>query len=191
MPGPQFENASPVGSWLKKNWRSLAAVIILALMAAGAAYFYNNYRNRVALLQPAFEGISASPSPIVSSPAAEDQNDAVKGAAIPEAIRDGSDITVTAAKGNGTTHLARQALKEYLKDKPELAQQLSAEQRIYIEDYLRKHLTDQPKTLHPGDQLSFSNDMIQIAIDTALDLTENQIKNLSQYVPLVPSLMTP
>lgn len=191
MPGPHFGNESPAGSWLKKNWRSLAAMLILALLATGAAYFYNSYRSRVALLAPALKDITASPGPAISSPVTGASNNAVKGATTPEANRDGADIIVTAAKGNGATHLARQALKEYLKDKPELAQKLSAEQRIYIEDYLRKHLTDQPKTLHPGDRLTFSNNDIQNAIDLALNLTDSQIKNLSRYAPLVPSLMTP
>lgn len=190
MPGPQFGDESPVGSWLKNNWRSLAAVLILALLATGAAYFYNSYQGRVALLTPALEDITASPSPAISSPVAGDSNNAVKGAISPEASRNGADIIVTAAKGNGTTHLSRQALREYLKDKPELAQKLSAEQRIYIEDYLRKHITGEPKTLHIGDQISFSDDTIKIATDLALNLTDSQIKNLSQYVPLVPSLMT-
>ena len=191
MPGPEFKNESPVGDWLKKNWRSLAAVLILALLASGAAYFYNNYRERVSSLKPALEDISTSPSPTASASASSINQSSAQTTATPEASRSEADIIVTAAKGNGATHLSRQALKEYLKNKPELAQKLSAEQRIYIEDYLRKHITGQPKTLHVGDQISFSDNAIKTAIDLALNLTDSQIKNLSRYVPLVPSLMTP
>ena len=73
----------------------------------------------------------------------------------------------------------------------ELAKKLGPEQRIYIEDYLRKNLDNQSKTLHAGDQLTFPNNNIQSAIDKALTLNYSQIKNLGQYVSLVPSLMTP
>lgn len=186
MPGPQF-NLSSSDSWLKKNWRPLAAVAIVALLVGGAVYFYKNYQSRISLLKPALENINTANNPSAVSV----NKNQIKGSSLPEVNRKGSDIVVTAAPGNGATHLARQALKEYLKDKPELAQKLVAEQRIYIEDYLQKHLTDRPKTLHVGDQLTFPDGEIEKAIDLALALNNSQLQNLTKYVPLVPSLMTP
>ncbi|MBU2037096.1 hypothetical protein KJ866_02775 [Patescibacteria group bacterium] len=190
MPGPQFNGPAP-DNWFRQNWRKLAAVLILALLATGTVYFYRNYQKRIATLKPALEKIITSASPIVNAPVTAANDNQIKETSTPKATIDESGVTVFAAKGNGQTHLARQALKEYLKDKPELSQKIGAEQRIYIEDYLRKHLADQSIVLHVGDQLTFSNNNIENAINAALALNDSQIKNLSQYVPLVPSLMTP
>lgn len=186
MPGPQFNNGQNGDSWFYRHSRKIVFTATIVLLLIGASYFYRSYQTRTALLKPTLEQLTtATPSPSV--------NESVKNAlsSAPVAEKSSDKIIVTAAKGNGQTHLARQALKEYLKDKPELAQKLGAEHRIYIEDYLRKHLTEPKKTLHAGDQLSFSDKDIQNAIDAALALNDNQIKNLGQYVPLVPSLMTP
>lgn len=191
MPGPQFNNGQASNSWFSRHSRKIAFAVIIALLLIGANYFYQSYQARTTLLKPTLDQLTTySPSP--AAIATKTTNNSVKSATsiVPVAEKSNDKIIVTAAKSNGQTHLARQALKEYLKDKPDLAQKLGAEQRIYIEDYLRKHLTDQPKSLHPGDQLSFSDNNIQNAIDAALALNDNQIKNLSQYVPLVPSLMT-
>ncbi len=188
MPGPQFGNNQNGAGWLNRHYRKIVFAMIIAFLAIGASYFYQSYQTRTALLRPALDRITASPNPTAVA-----TNDKIKGTinSVPAAEKDSNKIVVTAAKGHGQTHLARQALKEYLKDKPELTQKLGPEQRIYIEDYLRKQLTDQPKTLHIDDQLTFSDNGIQNAINAALALNDNQIKNLGQYVPLVPSLMTP
>ncbi len=195
MPGPQF-SADPNGSgWLGRHWRKTIIILTLALMFTGAAYFYQSYQTRTALLRPVLEQITASPSPTASIKAQlpTTSSKKIENATSPASLteQNNGQITVTAAKGNGVTHLARQALKEYLKDKPKLAQRLGTEQRIYIEDYLRKHLASQPKTLRVGDQLTFSDNDIQSAVNQALALSDDQIKNLNKYVPLVPSLMTP
>ena len=119
------------------------------------------------------EVLSGAPSRVLSS-------------FIPEVNAENGQFTVKAAQGNGATHLARYALKEYLKDK-ELKNELGAEQKIFIEDYLRKHVV-YPPTLHPGNQLVFSENLIKEAIQKAQALSPAQIQNLSQYVPLVPSI---
>jgi len=192
MPGPQF-GGNGNSSWLKQNSRKITYALIILLLATGAFYFYRSYQNRTALLEPALKGITASPTPSASPSASPQTNDEnVKGAQspVPQITQAGQDIIATAVKGNGATHLARQALKEYLKDKPELAQKLKPEHRIFIEDYLQKHLPDQAKTLRVGDRITFSANDFQAAIDKALTLNDNQLKNLNKYVPLVPSLMT-
>lgn len=197
MPGPQFGNGAG-SEWFKRNSRGIAYALIVLLLAAGAYYFYQSYQARTALLKPALDGITASPTPAASqtspsagktAPANNESAKSVQNPA-PQTKQSGQDIVATAAKGNGATHLARQALKEYLKDKPELAQKLRPEQRIFIEDYLQKHLPNRPKTLQVGEQITFSANDFQTAVDKALALNDSQIKNLGQYVSLVPSLMT-
>ncbi len=212
MPGPQFNQDGPEKSWLARHSSKIVIAVIVILLAIGGGYFYKSYQQRKAVLKPALENImspSAMPSPVPSptgspstakTPGAKIFSPAISPTpqppptigmpgAVPEIKKTDNEIVATAVKGNGLTHLARYALKEYLKEKPELAGQLKAEHKIYIEDYLQKH-TAHSKILKVGDEISFSNELIKEAIDQAQKLTDSQIKNLGQYVPLVPSLMT-
>lgn len=89
----------------------------------------------------------------------------------------------TAARSEGVTHLARRAVKEYLGSTQE---SLSAEQKIYAEDYLKKKIG--AKVLAVGEKVEFSNDLIKQGIEKAKGLDQKQIENLSKYVPLVKNL---
>ena len=90
-----------------------------------------------------------------------------------------------AEPGEGITHLARKALKEYLQEKGE-GLNLTPEHKIYIEDYLQKKTGDY--WLEVGQKLTFSEELIKEAIEKAQTLTEEQLQNLSQYAKLVPEL---
>jgi len=91
----------------------------------------------------------------------------------------------TAEPGEGITHLARKALRDYLKEKGgEL--NLSPEHKIFIEDYLQKKTGDY--WLKVGQKLTFSEELIKEAIEKARSLTPEQLQNLTQYAKLVPSL---
>jgi len=90
----------------------------------------------------------------------------------------------TAEAGEGITHLARKALREYLEDKG--GPDLTPEQKIYIEDYLQNRIGDRPLEL--GEKISFSENLITEAIDRAQQLTPEQLENLQQYSALVPLL---
>jgi len=192
MPGPQF-GAPDNPNWLKRHFQKIAATLIIVLLAVGGFYFYQSYQQRVKTLAPALENIAASPTATISakpSPTPQETLQAKCPAGCPAKTQNqGNEIVVTIAKGQGRTHAARAALKEYLKDKPELKAQLTPEHLIYLEDWLQKQV--EPKTtLHPGDQISFSDETFAHALEAALQLTDGQLKNLSQYVPLVPSLQT-
>ncbi len=100
--------------------------------------------------------------------------------AAPEGRKEAGKIIETAAKGNGITHLARRALKDYLEDNP---QELTNEHKIYIEDYLKDRAG--PLPLDPGDELAFDENLIQEAIDASLALSDGQLKNLEKYSALV------
>jgi len=93
-------------------------------------------------------------------------------------------VTVTAVRGNGLTHMARRAVAEYLSTRG--TQGVTAEHKIYIEDYLRKHAT--AGSIHIGSQISFSETDIQHAIELSLKLSEGQLNNLHQYSVRVPNL---
>lgn len=90
-----------------------------------------------------------------------------------------------AGKGEGLTHLARRALKKYLKDHPQNFT-VTPEHKIYIEDYIAKGLGG--RWLRVGEEVEISEELIKEAINKAKNLSAVQLQNLSQYVQLVPTL---
>jgi hypothetical protein len=91
----------------------------------------------------------------------------------------------TAQTGEGITHLARRVLKKYLQEKPQDFE-VTAEHKIYIEDYLAKKMGD--RWLNLGEELEFSEPLLKEAIEKAKDLTPAQLENLTQFSQLVPSI---
>ncbi len=91
----------------------------------------------------------------------------------------------TAQKGDSLTLLARQAVKQYLEKNP--VDGLTKEHKIYMEDYLRKHVGRSAR-INPGEQVSFSKDLIKSAVDSAQKLNANQLKNLQKYSARVSNL---
>ena len=90
-----------------------------------------------------------------------------------------------AEKGEGMTHLARRALKEYLQENPQNFE-ITPEHKIYIEDYITKKLGG--RWLELGETLEISEDLLKEGIEKAEDLSPEQLQNLTQYSQLVPSL---
>lgn len=81
-------------------------------------------------------------------------------------------------KGEGTTHLARRALAHYLEKNADSS--LTAEHKIYIEDYLRKNIS-QTGHIALGTSAEFSKSLIKQAIDASKNLNDAQLKNLQKY----------
>ncbi len=90
----------------------------------------------------------------------------------------------TATKGDGSTNLARRALANYLEKNPDSS--LTAEHKIYIEDFLRRQVKS--GNLKIGDTREFSKSMIANAIEKSKGLSEKQLENLQKYSQRVPSL---
>lgn len=97
---------------------------------------------------------------------------------------EGSFIVI-AGKGNGVTHLARMSLANYLEKNPD--SQLTAEHKIYIEDYLRKKVGFKGRVF-TGTSVEFSKNLIQEAIGKSKQLNDKQLQNLHKYAVMVPSL---
>ncbi len=85
-------------------------------------------------------------------------------------------ITKTASRGDGITHLARSAIKDYL---AESGKTLSAEQKIYAEDYVQNKIGSE--FLEVDQKISFSKDLLREAVEKSEGLEEWQIENLKQY----------
>lgn len=83
-----------------------------------------------------------------------------------------------AQKGEGTTHLARRALSHYLEKNADSS--LTAEHKIYIEDYLRKNVSSKGHIM-VGTSVEFSKALIKQAIDASKNLNDAQLKNLQKY----------
>ena len=83
------------------------------------------------------------------------------------------------------TTLARRATKHYLEKNP--TEGLSAEHKIYIEDYLRRQ-SNHSAGVNLGEKVSFSKDLISQAVSMSKGLNENQLKNLQKYSALVNGL---
>ncbi len=92
-------------------------------------------------------------------------------------------IVVAAGSGDGMTHLARRATAQHITQNN--IDYLDAAQKVYIEDYLRKQVTQ--VNVLPGTEISFSNEAIATAIQRAQDLSEVQRANLAKYAARVSS----
>ncbi len=94
-------------------------------------------------------------------------------------------IVITVRQGYGLTHLAEQALNEFLlnmtfTEQEEFSDLLNLGQRVFIEDYI-KDKTEKKKYYYTGDKIAFSRDLIKEAIRASKKLTQMQIENLSKY----------
>ncbi len=94
-----------------------------------------------------------------------------------------SQITIKAKMGDGVTHLARNAVAEYIKDKDI---SLSKEQKLYAETVLKNQYYQ--KSLNTGQDISFNLDHLSDTVQKAQNLTEGQIHAWSKYTASVPSL---
>lgn len=175
--------------WIQDNLRIIISILIVIAIAAGI-YSYSK-RAESPMLKNADqateeiddEGVSAilekgdnTQPEIIERKKAETQ--------VSSQETERSFIEV-AAKGEGRTHLARRALANYLEKNSDSS--LSPEHKIYIEDYLRKKASAS-SSLHPGNSVEFSKDLIQDAISKSKNLNQNQLKNLHKYAVRVPSL---
>jgi hypothetical protein len=97
-------------------------------------------------------------------------------------------IRVQAQRGDGITHLARRAVQDYLKRKNP-GFEVTKEQKIYMEDFLKDaEVAKRQGALHPGQELSFSEDAIRQAAEQARTLTAKQLEHLKQFSAKVSQL---
>jgi len=171
-----------------KTWTRLAIVVVIVAGAIIYARYQENKKSESinesspsSVMETLQKSETADKQPqlkVIEKVSDENQN--------PREVRTENDkIIVTAKKGEGYTHLARRALAQYIKTTG--AQDLQAEHKIFIEDYLQKKIENK-SGVKVGAEVGFSQNQIQQAIDQALALGAAQLNNLHQYVQLVPSL---
>lgn len=171
---------------LQKSWR----IVLLAILVIGIGYFIGRTGK-------------ISPETFRSLPAELPKPASTEGELLPEqrlkleevpgvqqelsttGRKEAGKYIEVAQKGEGLTHLARRALKNYLSEHPQNFE-IKPEHKIYIEDYLAKSLGG--RWLKIGEEVGFSEELIQEALNKAQNLSPLQIQNLSQFVKLVPAL---
>ena len=94
---------------------------------------------------------------------------------------DGEKVYIeTAEHGEGITHLARKALRAYLRERGENIA-LTKAHKIFIEDYMQNKTGD--RWLKLGEKISFSESLIEEAIEASLKLTDAQLQNILNFTP--------
>lgn len=191
--------------WLQENLRMLVSIVIVVVIAGGI-YAYSKrtqaptISDGATVSQDSSEGKisviggeetqdgstdkaadTATPTESAAQPLTET---APKEEAQPASQETGSSFVQTASKGDGTTHLARRSLANYLEKSPDAS--LTVEHKIYIEDLLRRQVKD--GRLKVGDTREFSKDAIANAIEKSKGLNEQQLQNLQKYSKMVPGL---
>jgi hypothetical protein len=89
----------------------------------------------------------------------------------------------TAQAGNGITHLARRALDKYLAEHGQNANLLTQAHKTYIEDYMQNSIGD--GWLQLGQKVNFSKTLIEKAVDSAMQLNNLQLQNISSILNMV------
>ncbi len=181
---------SRVKGWINKYGSSIILPVIALLILAGGIYLYASQKSQEEAFSPADEttpGISqlleeeTGGQPETISPPAEEAEEApLIEEIIPEGRTEGGQITEKAVKGDGVTHLARRALKDYLANH---SSELSNEHKIYIEDFLKDEIGSRP--LEVDEEITFSEDLIKQAVDASSQLSPEQLKILEKYSALV------
>jgi len=187
--GPQFGFAKKDGwgkrikGWLNRYGSSVILPIIALLILASGIYLYASQKNQEEVILPLEEEMTANSKQKIAGLTEEltiQEKVSQVEEIIPEGRKEAGIIIEKAIKGDGVTHLARRAIKDYLKDNPH---ELTNEHKVYVEDYIKDNIGSRP--LEVGEEVSFSEDSIKEAINASLQLTPEQLKILEKYSALV------
>ncbi len=170
-------------TWLQENLRVIVSVFIVAAIALGI-YSYSGRTEPKAdegtvatVTQDEATSSDTTAKDTVTAPTGEKPAQAATVTPAETSKETDAAFVETAVKGQGLTHLARMAAANYLEKNPDSA--LTAEHKIYIEDYLRKHVAQ--THVNAGTSVEFSKTLVQEAITKSKTLTAGQLNNLKQY----------
>ncbi len=181
---PMFEEstANQAKAWVQDNLRIIVSVFIVASIALGI-YSYSqrtaeNTNDLDTLLNLKQNEASVETGSKQSSD--EVKAEVKSGVVVTEELSQETETSFVekAELGNGTTHLARRALAHYLEKNTDST--LTPEQKIYIEDYLRKNITH-TGTVTTKTSIEFSKTLISQGIEKSKTLNERQLQNLKKY----------
>lgn len=164
---------------IKESPRTVSAIIIVVIVAAAIYAFSGNKGQNEVVQSPEVSpdsSITPETSPSVSP--AGTASPSITPSVAPAARTTDVAYIEVAQKGDGLTHLARRATTRYLADhKAEYT--VTDEHRVYMEDYIRKHM--EQGRVRVGAEKTISFDLVQKALESAGKLTPKQLKNLTKY----------
>lgn len=197
-----------IKNWLQDNIRIVISVLIVVAIAGGI-YSYSKRSEQLSLedellQETETEEIAEADSAVnvvgekeekeektdaeeissESTSKTEEKKEEIKSngddaqAVFAESEETGEAFVQTVIAGDGTTKMARRALKSYLEKNNDSS--LTAEHKIFIEDYLRKNI-NHPQKVVVGEKISFSKDLIKVAIEHSKNLNQKQLNNLKKY----------
>ncbi len=187
---PIFEEspANQAKAWIQENLRIIVSVFIVAAIALGI-YSYSQRTQIIAddganTLLETKGGEESTTQPETGQPdkqvpkamKAETQTNVIITAELSRETE--TSFVETAERGNGATHLARRALAHYLEKNADSS--LTAEHKVYIEDYLRKNVSFRG-TVTTSTSIEFSKDLIRQGIEKSKTLNDRQLQNLKKY----------
>ena len=184
---PMFEeetSANQVKAWVQENLRILVSVFIVAAIAFGI-YSYSQ-RSQTVTDDSMLLDTKGDDSAVVmeedgkttSTPTGAKNAVTTTGTTGELSRETEASFVEQAERGDGATHLARRALAHTLEKNPDSS--LTAEHKVYIEDYLRKHVA-QNGSVKVGTSIEFSKALIQQAIEKSKTLNDRQLQNLKKY----------
>jgi hypothetical protein len=190
---PHFEesHSAHVRSWFQENLRIIVSIFIVAAIALGIYSYSQRAENLsdediASLLETKGSEATDMNTDGTQGDGMNAEETVSKGTVVtPELSQETESAFVEKAEaGDGMTHLARRALTHTLETNPDIS--LTAEQKVYAEDYLQKHVGGN-QALHPGSTVEFSKEAVNQAIESAKSLNEAQLAHLKQYSQRVSS----
>jgi len=203
--GPQFGTDEQGGwnkktrGWLNKYGSSVILPIIALLILAGGIYLYARQKTENNILLPEESILAEQKLPEINQETPEQeiaetqeeneeiileptitQEETIQEIVPQTGSQSTGSITEKATKGEGVTHLSRRALKNYLKNN---SKNLTNEHKVFIEDYLKDKTGS--RQLEVGEEINFSEKLIEEAINTSAELSAEQLKNLEKYSTLI------
>ena len=185
------EESDQFKRWFQDNLRIIISVVIVVLIAGGI-YSYSKRTdssavsdNSASTTQSTTDQSQPAATSSTDSSASASTNNTAAVTPASTSQETATSFVETAAKGDNLTILARHATADYLEKNQDSS--LTKEHKIYIEDYLRKHVTS-AGNIHVGTSVEFSKDLISQAIAQAKTLTPRQLQNLQKYSARVTSI---
>lgn len=188
---PQFEESHNHDgtNWFQENLRIIVSIFIVAAIALGIYSYSQRAENLsdediASLLET--KGDEAEDSATTDEAAVDGGETVSKGTVVTPELSEEKEASFveTAEAGDGMTHLARRALTHALENNSDW--NLSAEQKVYVEDYLQKHVGGN-HAVNPGSKVEFSKEMMNQAIENARGLNEAQLARIKPYAEKVSS----
>ncbi len=161
---------------IKESPRTVSALIIILIVAA-AIYAFSGEEASTTAPRTA-ESTPREPQPQVAAEVTPDQSIEEQAASLPTAQRTDEGYVEAAQAGDGFTHLARRAATRWLSEN-QAGYAVSAEHRIYIEDYIQNRLGTRYLAL--GEEQTIAFDLVREAVAAAGELNEQQLRNLTKY----------